>query len=98
MQAAGWLSLSFAHELFLRYPLFSSFGNSGDVAAISLGTILLQELFFFSLINLFILFLAALGLHCCTQALSSCGEPGLLFVVLRGLLITVASLVVEHRL
>ena len=31
-------------------------------------------------------------------AFSSCGEPGLLFIVVRGLLIPVASLVVEHRL
>jgi len=29
---------------------------------------------------------------------SSCGEPGLLFVVVPGLLIVVASLLVEHRL
>ena len=50
-------------------------------------------------IYLFIyLFLAALGLHCCAQAFSSCGEWGLLFLAVRGLLITVASLVVEHRL
>ena len=56
-------------------------------------------------INLFILFiyfiylfLAALGLHCCTQAFSSCGERGLLFIVVRGLLNVVASLVVEHGL
>ena len=54
---------------------------------------------FFFLINLFIyLFLAALGLRCCARAFSSCGEWGLLFVVVRGLLIVVASLVVEHRL
>ena len=45
---------------------------------------------------LFILFLAALGLHCCARAFSSCGERGLLFVVVRRLLIAVASLVVEH--
>ena len=32
------------------------------------------------------------------QAFSSCGEQGLLFVVVRGLLIVVASLVAEHRL
>ena len=32
------------------------------------------------------------------QAFSSCGERGLLFVVVRGLLIVVASLVVEHGL
>ena len=42
--------------------------------------------------------LAALGLCCCTWAFSSCGERGLLFVVVRGLLIAVASLVVDHRL
>ena len=54
---------------------------------------------FFSSDWLFIyLFLAALGLHCCVQAFSSCGEQGLLFVVVCGLLIAVASLVAEHRL
>ena len=42
------------------------------------------------------LFLAALGLHCCAQTFSSCSKPGLLFVAVRGLLIVVASLVVEH--
>ena len=41
-------------------------------------------------------FLAALGLHCCMQAFSSCGEQGLLFVVVRRLLIAVASLAAEH--
>ena len=45
-------------------------------------------------INLFIyLSLAVLGLRCCTWAFSSCGERGLLFVAVRGLLIAVASLV-----
>ena len=44
------------------------------------------------------LFLAALGLRCCTWAFSSCGERGLLFVAVRRLLIAVASLVVEHGL
>ena len=56
---------------------------------------------FFFLINLFYviyLFLAALGLRCCGQAFSSCGEQGLLFFAVRGLLIVVASLVEEHRL
>ena len=53
---------------------------------------------FFFLINLFIyLFLAALGLRCCAQTFSSCGERGLLFVAVRRLLIKVSSLVVEHR-
>ena len=44
------------------------------------------------------LFLAALGLCCCTWAFSSCCEPGFLFVAVRGLLIAVASLVAEHGL
>ena len=50
---------------------------------------------FLKLINLF---LAALGLPCCVCAFSSCGERGLLFVAVRGLLISVASFVVEHGL
>ena len=49
--------------------------------------------FFFKLIDLFI---AALSLRCCARAFSSCGEQGLLFVAVRGLLIAVASLVGEH--
>ena len=51
----------------------------------------------FFLINVFIYFLAALGLRCCAWAFSSCIERGLLFVVVHWLLIAVASLV-EHRL
>ena len=38
------------------------------------------------------LFLAALGLRCCVRSFSSCGERGLLFVVVHGLLIAVTSL------
>ena len=38
------------------------------------------------------------GLRCCARAFSSCGEWGLLFIAVRGLLIAVASLVVEHGL
>ena len=59
------------------------------------------EMFGFLYLNkkyLFILFLVALGLHCCTQAFSSCSEWGLLFIVVHGLLTVVASLIAEHRL
>ena len=42
--------------------------------------------------------MAALGLHCGTQASSSCGKWGLLFVVGHRLLTAVAFLVAEHRL
>ena len=54
----------------------------------------------FILIYLFIisLFLAALGLHCCAWAFSSCGERGLLLFAVHRLLIAVASLVAEHGL
>ena len=48
------------------------------------------------LIYLIYLFLAVLGLLCCAQAFSSCGERGLLFVVVRRLLIAVASFVAER--
>ena len=44
------------------------------------------------------LLMTVLGLRCCMQAFSSCGERGLLFVVVRGLFTVVASLVVEHGL
>ena len=44
------------------------------------------------------LFLAALGLRRCAWAFSTCSEQGLLFVVVHGLLIAVASLVAEHGL
>ena len=47
---------------------------------------------FFFFFNKFIyLFLAASGRCCCAQAFSSCGERGLLFVVMLRLLIAVAS-------
>ena len=77
-----------------------------------------QQLQFFSeffkkneFIYLFNLFLAELGLCCCTRAFSSCGEQGLLFLAVRGLLVVVgfsccgawslgvrASVVEAHRL
>ena len=55
--------------------------------------------FFFYQFSLFLfIFLAALGLCCCVPASSSCGERGLLFIAVCGLLIAVASLLVEHGL
>ena len=51
-----------------------------------------MPILFFFFFNVFIyLFLAVLGLCCCAQAFSSCGEWGLLFIVVRGLLMAVAS-------
>ena len=48
------------------------------------------------LVKLFFFFLAVLGLHCWARSFCNCGEQGLLFVAVRGLLIVVASLVAEH--
>ena len=65
----------------------------------SINLKLLLKSLFEKFMYLFIyLFLAALGLHCCEQAFSSCGEQGLLFVAVHKLLIAVASLAVEHGL
>ena len=55
----------------------------------------LKSIFYVYLLFIY-LFLAALGLRCYTRAFFSCGEPGLLYFVVRGLLIAVASFVVEH--
>ena len=53
---------------------------------------------FFGMCTLLYLFLAVLGLHCCTGPFSSCGEGGPLFIEVHRLVIAVASLVAEHRL
>ena len=42
------------------------------------------------------LFMAALGLHCCVWAFSSCSKWGLLFIVVCSLLTVVTSLVEKH--
>ena len=55
-------------------------------------------LLFIYFIYFIYLFLAALGLRCCARAFSSCGERGLLFVAVHGLLLAVAFLVAEHGL
>ena len=61
--------------------------------------LLLETVLFIFFINLFIyLFLAKFGLRCCARAFSSCGEWGLLFIAVCGLLIAVASLVAERGL
>ena len=62
-------------------------------------SVILSLILFLFIFNKFIyLFLAALSLCCCTWTFSSCGEWGLLFVAVCGLLIAVASPVAEHSL
>ena len=56
----------------------------------------LRNSFFFFLIYLFYLWLR--WVFVAARAFSSCGERGLLFIAVLGLLIAVASLVAEHGL
>ena len=86
--------------------------NHWTAREVPLPTILLQQInVSLCLLQYFLKFIfAVLGLHCCLRAFSICVKWGLLFVVLRRLLITVtshcgaralgarASVVVAHRL
>ena len=70
--------------------------KSGLVAK---GVDLLVDLYSLCLQFLFIYsFMAVLGLCCYTQALPSCGKWRLLFLVVCGFLIAMASIVAEHGL
>ena len=62
-----------------------------------MGLLSLASVLSLKILNLF-LFSAVLGLHCCPSAFCSCSECGLSAVAVRGLLVAVASLAVEHRL
>ena len=75
---------------------FEGLRDNGGLLFLFFLTVNKQLKNFFSFFK-FIYFLAALGLRCCARAFSNCGERELLFVAVCGLLIAVASLVVEHR-
>ena len=80
-------------------PLQSYFKTTSQPASFGSQRTALILFFFFNLFIYFIyLFLAALGLRCCVRAFSSCGERGLLFIAVHGLLIALVSLVAEHGL
>ena len=95
-------SLSFTYQFICEYQycsdvklfsmdicvLFVKPGQSEALNALS-GTVSMKFTFLFSP--------PMLGLSCYAWAFSSCGERGLLFVAVRGLLIVVASHLVKHR-
>ena len=84
--------------IYFRVVILSFFRFSNALRSDEVYRHILELCSFKKKINLFIyLFLAALGLRRCTRAFSSCCKQGLLFVVVRGLLVVVAFLV-EHRL
>ena len=61
----------------------------------SSGSSKITQVDFFFFFSFIYLLLSALGLHCCTQVFSSCGQWGLLFLVVCRLLILMTSLDVE---
>ena len=83
----------FTYSLSFTLSLIEKLDNQTD----SMST--LKYMIFYKFINVFIyLFLVALGLCCCARAFSSCGERGLLFVVVHRVFPAVASPVAEHGL
>ena len=77
------ITWSFPKGLY-HYTLTSAISESSS-CSISCDHWCCQSFFFFNKFIYFIyLFLAALGLHCCARAFSSCGKRGLLFVAVRG--------------
>ena len=79
-----------SHQQCTRVPISHILANTYFVFRVAILMVVWFVNFFF--------FMAVLGLRCCARAFSSCGEQGLLFVAVRGLLIAVASLVAEHGL
>ena len=79
-------------------PLIEKINLTAVQCHFTIKQVSLFFIFFFKINYLFIYFLSALGFCCWVRAFSSCGEPGLLFVAVHGLLVAVASLVAEHRL
>ena len=86
-----------SHHVLTLDSAFSNHFNSGPSSSLCICSLVQTPIT--SLPGYFnLLFLSELDLHCCAWALSSCGEQGLLFAAVRGLLIAVASLVAEHGL
>ena len=68
-------------------------GNGLVMSLFSFFFFFFNKFYLFIYLFIYLIFLAALGLRCCTWAFSSCGKQGLLFVAVHMLLIAVASLV-----
>ena len=98
LECVWWLCLFFVCGIVKLFPKVAGLFYISTSSGWGFQFIYIVTISFFFLINLFIyLFLAALGLRCCARAFSSCGEGGLLFVAVHGLLIVVAALVAGPR-
>ena len=85
---------SFGHLFFHLYSRISLSTSQKILLALLIG-VALDLFIIFKDFFLYLIWGAVVGLHCCARAFSSCSEWGLLFISVRGLLIAVASLVVE---
>ena len=86
------------HSAFFMIQLLHLYVITGKTVALTIQTFVSKEMSLLFLKNFIYFLLAALGLCCCMQALSNCGERWLLFVAVLGLLLAVSSLVAEHGL
>jgi len=86
------------HSAFFMIQFLHLYVITGKTLALTIQTFVSKEMSLLFLKNFIYFLLAALGLCCCMQALSNCGEWWLLFVAVLGLLLAVASLVAEHGL
>ena len=92
-----WIVKFEFHIIYMYHKILFFFSQPFKVVKTILGLHTLYLFIYFKkFIYLFIF--GCVGLRCCARAFSSCGERGLLFVAVHGLLIAVASLVVEHGL
>ena len=93
--------LVFFLNLFLKYNCFTTlcqFLLCSTVNQYKYTYIRISSPSFLEIYLFIYLFLVVLRLCCCKRAFSSCSEQGLLFAEVCGLLIAMASLVVEHGL
>ena len=86
---------AYFHQHLIKFSEYRSFAFLGSFTP---GNFIPFDVMINGIFIIIYLFLAALDLHCCSWAFSSCGGQGLLFVVVRGLLIVMTFLVEQHRL
>ena len=97
-----WVDLK--HQLWQSEYIQYNAQNRQKIEAVSLSPplpslpLLPSSSFFLKNLFYLFIFLAVLDLRCYVRTFSSCDERELLFVVVRGLLIVVASLVADHGL
>ena len=95
---AHWLSVAGSRPLDRSLPSAAHPQDAGLQNKANFPFHQLASFFFFLIFIYLYLFLAVLGLRFCATAFSSCRKREPLFIVVRGPLTVVASLVAEHTL